>query len=713
MKFKEYKKIMALSALKRRNSAPKIVVVASTGSGKSTLVFLLMNEKLIPYMRIGIGDKSLTTIIPSEFCLDERIEDDRTFAIKINRKAFKYHSIHYQIVGILLELFANHDYDVEETIDAIDEEAINKILEPVEGKYHLAEVKDQLDYEQLKAALAEILNALNDADFEDRYREKKTQLKSKKPKVAEVREIVFDEIFESLTQEKDAYTAWLNGIGTIVEEKLHAAVGENVFAGEMVEYNIEEEAGKAILRELFNPFSPYSLLIECINVACRPRTDLIEIAKKKYPKLPFRFCIRDTMGMNQGMAALDLNDIKESLEVALNCKADAVLYLMSLEEDDITLEACSKALAEKQEALRKTGKLNVRFNILYTKADRIVENMISNNRKDGALVINADTYSENIETVLETLEKMIGRYSVGLSSDSVGYGSMRFVENSLIEKALENDDRRKNFEPEGIFDKISDMSMRTLLGTLPADVENPVFVDAKDADKPAVLMNIKYDLIQENVMKMRKLLCDTKDIVNGYIIPNSTPRIHGRSVNNYWNRLSLGLGYSTRANVYGNFSIHMKGLMKRVIYEGFPTFDSFDSKKAIDLTADNLEDDVLGIAMKELFGNDDLEAGMNPALGIRNIYLQRLYEFFKTYFEDPGRYASVVDRVSYNLTYGDPAVRELLDNAFYGTEGYDPAIRKLQDTFKNFFASNQFSEILTMEFELVMNEMINKLFITI
>lgn len=50
-------KITALSALKRRSSAPQLVVVAPSGSGKSTLIYLLLNHKIIPYMRIGIGRK--------------------------------------------------------------------------------------------------------------------------------------------------------------------------------------------------------------------------------------------------------------------------------------------------------------------------------------------------------------------------------------------------------------------------------------------------------------------------------------------------------------------------------------------------------------------------------------------------------------------------------------------------------------------------------
>ena len=94
-------KITALSALKRRSSAPQLVVVAPSGSGKSTLIYLLLNHKIIPYMRIGIGEKSQTTIIPCEFCFDERIEDEETFAIQIIMKDFAAKDIICQLLLFL------------------------------------------------------------------------------------------------------------------------------------------------------------------------------------------------------------------------------------------------------------------------------------------------------------------------------------------------------------------------------------------------------------------------------------------------------------------------------------------------------------------------------------------------------------------------------------------------------------------------------------
>ena len=107
---------------------------------------------------------------------------------------------------------------------------------------------------------------------------------------------------------------------------------------------------------LFDPYAPYSLIIDHISIACRPRNELIEIAKEKSPDLPFRFCIRDTMGLTQ--KGIDAASTKDALEAALNCKADAILFLLSLEDRDDTLTECCKALMEKKEELMKKSHLD-------------------------------------------------------------------------------------------------------------------------------------------------------------------------------------------------------------------------------------------------------------------------------------------------------------------------------------------------------------------
>ncbi len=707
-------KITALSALKRRNSAPQLVVVAPSGTGKSTLVYLLLSHRLIPYMKIGIGDKSQTTIIPCEFCFDERIANEETFAIQIIKKDYAYKDIHIAILTLLMELFGKNDCDAEDTLDAFDEEVFEQVIEPVEAMYHLGSIRKQLSLEELKETLAPILDFMIVNGFREKVKQRRDELKSKKVKLSEVRELIFEEMFEEMEENiKADYVAWLNNIGAIVSEMLLNAIGAILFSHEMVEYSLAgnaENNGTEILTALFDPQTPYNLIIDHILIASRPRKELIDIAKSKSPDMPFRFCIRDTMGLTQ--KGIDAASTKDALEVALNCKADTILFLMSLEDRDDALTECCKALVEKKDELKKKSHLETSVYVLFTKADRIIENLI-NKRNAGGLYIDEDTYAQNIQDVLTNIEGMVSTYANMIPQEEVGWLSMRYVKDSYILKSLKDDFRKRNFEPEGLFDKIVDYSMKTLQSTLPVGVNDPLFVTAIKPDEPVIKVSVKPDMIKDNIVEMQQALTEDVDIVNGYTISDKTPRLHGKSVHVYWHNLPLGVGHTTKASVYGNFSINMKGLLKRMIKNAFPSFEEFDKHCAVTFTADNLTDEVFQDVMKILFCGEDIKVGMNPALGNRNIYLQRLYEFYKVYFMEESRYASLVERVSYDMSYGNDEIKKHLTAIYNNTPGYDSAMRKLQISFKELFGSEDFSRILIVELNSVMTDMVNKMFVAI
>lgn len=714
MKFYEVRnnKVTALSALRRKSSAPQLVVVAPSGSGKSTLIYLLMNHRLIPYMKIGIGEKSQTTIIPCEFCFDERITDDETFAIQIIKKDYASKDIHMAVLTVLMDLFGRNDCDTEDTIEAFDEKVLDQILEPEEAHYHLNQIKDDISLEELLDALTPILDYIVDNDFKAKVKKRRDELKSKKIRLPEVREMIFEEMFEEMPEDiKADYVEWLNKIGDRINEILNNEVGSDMLEGKMLQYSLDDDNnGTHILEVLFDPFAPFSLVIDHISVACRPRQELIDIAQEKSPELPFRFCIRDTMGLTQ--KGIDAASTKGALEAALNCKADTILFLLSLDERDDTLSECCKALVEKKDELMKKSHLDTSVYVLFTKADRKVENLI-NKRNTGDLYIDENTYRENIQSVLAELESMVHSYADMLPQEEVGWLSMRYLKDSYVLKALEGDERKHNFEPEGLFEKIVDYSMKTLRGTLPTGVKNPLFVTAIEPDKPAVQVVVDPEKIKAEIESMQHNLCDETDIVNGYVISDKTPRLHGRSVYSYWNNLIIGLGHTTKASVYGNFSINMKGLLKRMLGNAFASFAKFDDNCAVKFTADNLDDDVLMDVLKTLFGSDDIEAGLNPALGEKNIALQRLYEFYVAYFMDESRFASLIDRVAYDLSYGNPELKQYLTNIYNNTPSYDGAMRKLQISFKSFFGSDDFTRIFVTELNQVMTEMVNKAFIII
>ncbi|MGB4661108.1 MAG: hypothetical protein WBI07_18195, partial [Mobilitalea sp.] len=80
MSKKEFTKLMPGEAHKRIRSAQTIVVIGPTSSGKSTLIYALVNHCIIKYIIVGIGDKRQTTIIPCSFLFDERIKKDEYFS---------------------------------------------------------------------------------------------------------------------------------------------------------------------------------------------------------------------------------------------------------------------------------------------------------------------------------------------------------------------------------------------------------------------------------------------------------------------------------------------------------------------------------------------------------------------------------------------------------------------------------------------------------
>lgn len=712
MNFHEVKNITAISALKRHSSAPQLVVVAPSGSGKSTLVYLLLNHKLIPYMKIGIGDKSQTTIIPCEFCFDERIEEEEDFAIQIVKKDYVSKDIHIAVLTVLMDLFGKNDCDPEETMEAFDKKVFEKIIEPQESMYHLGKIRETISLDKLKDTLIPILNYIVANDFRTKVKQRRNELKSKKVKLSEVRELIFEEMFEDMPEDvKAQYIEWLDNIGYIVNHMLQDTIGDVLYSQEMVQYSLNgDNNGASILSALFDPQSPYSLIIDHISIASRPRKELIDIAKKMSPELPFRFCIRDTMGITQ--KGIDATSTKEALEVALNCKADTILFLMSLEERKDALAECFRALMEKKEELNKKSHLDTPVYVLFTKADRIVENLI-NKCNEGGLYIDEETYAKNIQDVISTIEDMVSDYSAMIPKEEVGWLSMRYLKDSYILKSLENDVRKSNFEPEGLFKKIVEFSMKTLKSTLPDGFDEPLFVTAIDPDSPAIQVSIEEKEIKAEIDAMQYALCENTDIVNGYVISNKTPRLHGKSVYTYWYKLTIGLGHTTKASVYGNFSINMKGLLKRMLYKSFDSFKRFYDNCAVTVTTNNLDDDVLKNITKTLLGNEDIEVGMNSALGERNILLQRLYEFYVDYFMNESRFASLIERVAYDMSYGNEELKQHLTNIYKNTPGYDGAMRKLQSSFKEFFGSDDFTRILIKELNQVMTDMVNKMFIVI
>lgn len=722
MKKREIARLMPGEALKRIKSAQTIVVIGPTSSGKSTFIYALVNHRIIKYILVGIGDKCQTTIIPCNFLFDERIEKDEYFSMKIKTKEFSSKTIHLEILEMLAKQFSANGMCAEDTLDAIDEDIFRTVFEPDDAAYHLGQIADRISIKDFKNAIAEALEIIEGANpsFNARVRAKKKELEKQKVLIATIRKMVFEELWNALDSELlNDYYQWLDSIGEEITNMLNLLIGACNGIGEINEYSINQDDvlpyGGTILQTLFDPFQPYSLVVEDIILACRPRVELIDMADKN---IPLRFCLRDTMGLNQ--VDMDNNSIKDALDIALNCSPDSILLLMNLEERDDVIAECCNVIGER---IGKAKRLDVPVNVIFTKADRIISNIINKAEKE-TVELTQDDYNRNIKNAICSMEKSIKRYLTKLPQDSATWLSIRYLEESIdpIQLALKsiNSNKLEKFKPDGLYNRIDAVIRDTQIRILPKGMKEPLFVTAKDAEKPAVSLKIDGRLIADVFKEVQHMLTTDKAIVNGYIIKTNYT-INGRSVVTYYNKLRRGQGHTTHAYVYGNFSINMKAMLNKVLCNIIPDFMTLYESEVVSTLADNLEESEIDRMIEVFDANHEITefalADINPVifkgLPSKAKKLQKLHFIFRHYFSSSEKYNMVMDKVAFNLSYGNKRIQKTLDKIYNEPISYDATIRKMQETFKKIFASKAFADIIAEELGIAMTELVNKMFIII
>lgn len=705
--------------MKRIKSAATIVAIGPSSSGKSTLIYALVNHRVVVFINKGIGDKSRTTIIPCTFLFDERMREEQ-FGLQVKTRKFSSKDVHIELMEQLAILFSNNGGYAEDTLDCIDEEWINRVLEPESAAYHLGVLKDELSLEELKEALTIVLEAFENANesFDSCVRKKKEELKQQKIKITEIRRIVFAEMWDRLSADETmAYFQWIENVGNCVEKKLNALFGEND-CNSICQFSVDENGlftyGGHILEELFDPYQPYSLIVEEMTLACRPREEII----KENADLPLRFCLRDTMGLNQ--IDMDSNTIKDALDIALNCSPDSILLLLNLEErDDVIAESCD-AIANK---LKRAEKMNIPVHVFFTKADRILDNLIyKNNRK--TVDIKQTDYDEHILEALCKVEESIGGYISRLPEESATWLTLRFKDENIdpIQMALKKSasDKAVRFTPQGLYSEVERIIDDAQGRILPKGMKSPLVIQVKDYDIPAVSFSIKSSVMKDVMEEIREKLTQDKAIVNRYLITTNY-RIHGRSVVNYYRNLQSGQGYKTNAQVYGNFNINMKLMLYNVLCECVPRFLTLYEEQAVGTDVRNLDADEIMKMVAKFDANGRISefayADINPEIWenvAENIKAsQKLHFVFRHYFGESEKYHMIMNKVALQLSYKNEKIKTIIDSVYMKPISYDATIREMQKTFLQVFATEEFSQIIAEEIGDAMTELVNKMFVTV
>lgn len=707
---------------RRSKSIPTICVIGPTGSGKTTLIYSILNHRLVGIIQVGIGEKKQTTIIPTNFICDERIEEENQVALKICMKQFAAKDVHYNVILKLADLYNDKDIDNDEWADNLDEKFIETVFEPDDKAYHLKELVPVIDLDNMRNVLLPLLEAADKTEpsFSDRVAEKKKMYpKSSKKPMAEIRRMVFEDIIEGLGDNSpiwQKYYDWLNGIGSIVKDRLIDVLGEAPTKDKIYEFDLGEQGietdGVRVLQELFNPYKAYSLVIEEMTLISRPRKELIELDSEDYP---LRFCLKDTMGLNQ------LEDgeayIKEALDIALSTIPDSIMLLLNLEERDKTLSESCDAIEKK---LKEASKLDVPVRILLTKADRIIESKINANKQ--AVSIQLTDYDNHILEAIKEVEDLSKRYYDLFPDQDVDWLSLRYHEEKIdpIQLSLKKlgSDQIRRFTPEGLYNSVYSAIEDTQKRVLPQGIKYPVFVSVIDENIPAISFTANESLLATEVSDIQSRLISDKALINGYQITDPT-RIHGRSVVCYYSNLRQGRGHTTRAKVYGNFSINMKGMLLNLLRQYIPEFMTLYNAKAIKTVIDNIEIDDLEKLIDCMDSDGTLAENalrdVNPTLveDKESRDNQVLHYIFKNYFMSSDKYYYVMDKVAKNLSYSNEWVSKQIDGIYQMPISYDETIRIMQEKFLDIFKTKEFSKLIVEEIGKAMTEIANKMFIII
>lgn len=710
----EFKNLTPAEVIKRMKNIPAMSIVGASGAGKTTAASNLLNPDIALYTSIGIGEKSQTTIIPSNFILDSRIEKNYEFALFITKKELDKKLIMGKIFEAIADEFIDNDYDIEDASRTIDDcEWAENFLEPKDASYHLNSIKDELDISKLVELSKEVLRNVNIAFFEQSVSERKSALGKKAPKAKDLKRAVFTEY--CLDSDLNVNIAnWVQGMESVINNKLKKLFGvENPFV-HIFSYTTTDE-GKNILVELYNPEKPYSLIIETIDIACRPREEAISTMKQKNPRIPFRMKLMDTIGMTQ--EGLDEYSLSLGIDRALAKSVNGIILLINLEEREDTIQNICEGLNEKINKLKNKSDVY----ILFSKGDKLTETKID--KRKAGLKTNQEDYNREIEVILKEISDSIEKYSRLLDSNIAGmrWQSLSYKDESIDPRIIAikgnnefSDEERseyiKYFLPEGLFEFIIDALYEQQLRLLPENSE-PILVTVNNIEdnplKVCILQNKLNDILDE----ISQYLSANRSVVGQYKgILDEAVYFHS-TISTYYYKLKNGQGHTSRAKVYDNISINMKMLIWSALSNHNLNINEILNKGSLDILFDNLED-------KEIY-NILRKINLDSKLVVKSTADEQK-ETLKKYYLDliinniGWIEYQVLNRVSMNLSYDNEYIKAQIDEIYFKPGiSYTETFKRMQSKFREIFASEHFKKMLCEEIGTVVSEIINRGFVVI
>lgn len=708
------KEFTSQDALKRSQSIPWAVLVGPSGAGKSSLMAALLgvahSEMLSSILK---GEHAQTTKISTLFILDSRIKDENSFSIKVYLKDFNKKVVLEHILEELYKNFSESDYIATDTIDSLDEDFFEKILKPMDASFDLSAIRSSLDFEELKMALAPMLQIIEKKDektFNDLLKERRQSLKSKHVKVAAIRKALFHDLWDEYSQEAvdmAPLNRWLENVGVNINKSLMDLLNCN--PNEKNELHVMNELldNKGnVVKGLFIKTAPYNLIIEEMHYACKPHRELIEAHNTVEQNYPFRFAIRDTMGFTQGGSSEE--EMEEALDAAFKYNTDSILILLNLKEREDNLDSFIQSINRKLNNYNKNkAKHQKPLNVLFTNADLVIEQKV--NVKKLKLSITKEDYSKYVpESILEMEEEIKTKGSkIQADLSKINWLSLFYKDSEIdpIQLALKDSGLiSKKFQPEGLYEFIFQVAKEGQESLLPSGQSTALIVSPYYYNQFVMPVELKPDGIFTELKQVQQALLnnENKKVYYDNIVDHKY-RFNGRSVAAFWRKLSYGEGHKTRAEYYANFNLNMKSFIKSIIKSNELKNQVINN---IDIKFTNLADDDLKKVYRYFIGQD-------PTSTERFIIEQQLDKAIRMHLANDFIYNEVIERVAFQASYGNSYVKENLTIAYHKHSSYDLSMRNVQIKYYNLFQGERFLEELAFEFGNELTNLLNKSFIAI
>ncbi|CAM3804544.1 hypothetical protein ABER99_21400 [Paenibacillus glucanolyticus] len=581
---------------RNQDAAPTIVATGPSGSGKSSTLTAVLPNSSNRLLARNVGIKQ-TSLINTKLMLNGKLMQDKVL-IRIKTKPFDPLPIKAELTETLIEFIYSYRDDLEDT--EVDETVLRNILDPKNRAYHYYSYVQMKNTDivtgfptlnSLREKLQNLYLMVTDGLREEvREREKEGKSLHPKPKKRDFYDKVINERLDIRCEAgiKLLYQ-WFEQLYASIKTDILEICNQQLLDEDHIVLDsfVNADQVENLIKQTYDPSSPYSLVVEELAYAVAPSDDFHEAFKRVYPESKYpgkllKINILDTPGLTQ--IGEEKDDIENALNHVLTQRFDAFLFLCGADERPTIYDICKELLASNKKTLENMPK-----KILRTRSDLVLYEKM---KKDRMIAIgdtnfmkgeSTDSYAQAAyQAYLDELKREEDELSQELgSSDLIDFVSLDLhTLNSLTDFFAE-----KNMGKERLFETLLSLSrevydayMPPLAGRMWLQGTNPLH-PAMESNMDGYMVHV-LDEFSKHMVDLNEKEGLTQYLK--YADPNKV--YHGRSVQTFLFKHRIGVGHVTQANVYADFRLHIRNMLQKWIIAFFQ-----DWSMHFDISFENLK----------------------------------------------------------------------------------------------------------------------------